>query len=63
MSPTVLRVSGTPIDRNGIMVTPRAAIHSCETCGIEGARHGFTDPDGKRRYYCNEHLPKGKGPE
>jgi hypothetical protein len=39
--PTVLRRSGPDIWRNGKATTPRAMIHTCETCGFEGAAFGI----------------------
>lgn len=52
--------------KDGVLFTPRASIHICEVCGIEGARQGFTDEHGKRTYFCSDHNPdkaKGEGDE
>jgi hypothetical protein len=48
--PTVLRVSGPPIERNGITVQPRAMVSVCEDCGAEAH---FLRHDGKTLLsYC-----------
>lgn len=50
--PSVLRQSGPKWRKDdGEIVTPRAVIHLCEGCGIEGASFGDT-VDGKRVYFC-----------
>lgn len=57
--PTVLRVSGRPIERNGAMVTPRAMVSTCEVCG-EPAPYG-DNSSGKLLTYCREHNPSRQG--
>jgi len=49
--PTILRRSGPDFERDGQMVTPRAMIHFCETCGYEGAAFGIRRGD-KLLSYC-----------
>lgn len=41
--PTVLRRSGPAFERNGVTVEPRAMVHLCEGCGVEGAMFIFYD--------------------
>jgi len=51
--PFVLRRSGPDFMRDGEIVTPRAMISTCETCGYEGAPFGSTDPlTGKKTAWC-----------
>lgn len=41
--PSVLRKSGHEFMRNGVLVTPRALVSTCETCGADapfGLRRG-----------------------
>ncbi len=57
MMPAVLRRSGNDFYRDGVKVTPRAMIASCEVCGMEHAPYGFKDEQGKRIFYCKEHNP------
>lgn len=49
--PSVLRRSGRDYEKNGEVITPRAAIHFCVACGFEGAPFGDTVDD-KREYWC-----------
>lgn len=55
MSPSVLRRSGPDIERDGLMVTPRALVSSCEVCGAP-APFGDTS-SGKLLTWCSEHNP------
>lgn len=52
LMPFVLRRSGKDFERNGQIVTPRAQIGFCETCGYEGAPFGFVDPAGNKTAWC-----------
>ncbi|KKB09388.1 hypothetical protein VE26_05475 [Devosia chinhatensis] len=57
MMPAVLRQSGPKYMRNGAVFTPRAVIGQCEVCGFEHAPHGTADEQGKRLYWCRDHVP------
>lgn len=55
MSPTVLRVSGRAIERNGVSTVPRAMVSTCEVCG-EPAPFG-DNSSGKLLTWCRDHNP------
>lgn len=55
MMPSVLRVSGRAIERQGVVTIPRAIVSTCETCGAPAA---FGDnSSGSLLTWCNEHKP------
>ncbi len=58
MMPSVLRVSGRDIERNGVMTTPRALVSTCEVqpCALP-AVFGERTKDGFKTW-CRAHLPK-----
>jgi len=60
MMPAVLRQSGPKFIRkeDGVLVTPRAIVASCEVCGISHAPFGIKDAHGNLEFFCKSHLPK-----
>lgn len=63
--PSVLRISGPGFIRNGVLLTPRALVSTCETCGAD-APFGIRRGD-KLLTYCGyrngEPVCIGKGKE
>jgi len=55
MMPSILRRSGRDITRNGLPVTPRALISTCEVCG-DPAPFG-DNASGKLLTWCRVHVP------
>lgn len=50
--PSVLRRSGRDfVNKQGVMVSPKALISFCEGCNVEGAAFGQYH-DGKLKSYC-----------
>lgn len=55
MMPSVLRRTGRDIERNGVPVTPRGIVSTCEVCG-EPAPFG-DNSSGKLLTWCRDHKP------
>lgn len=59
MSPTVLRVSGRAIERNGVSTVPRAMVSTCEVQGCADIACFGDSSGGKFETWCSVHVPPG----
>lgn len=59
MMPSILRRTGPDIERNGVPVTPRGIVSTCEVCG-EPAPFGLLSAGGYRSF-CRVHAEEYGG--